>query len=65
MTSFPDDIAAFIAAHDLTERQFGVLALNDKNFVPDLRMGRSPSMNTVAKVQRFMAMYPNHDARAA
>jgi hypothetical protein len=65
MTSFPDEIAAFIAAHDLTERRFGELALNDKNFVLDLRAGRSPSLNTVERIKRFMSAYPNHDRAAA
>jgi hypothetical protein len=60
MTSLLDSIAAFIEAHDITERRFGEEALNDKNFVNDLRAGRSPSMNTVERIQLFMATYPNH-----
>lgn len=55
-----DSIAAFIADHGITERKFGEEALNDKNFVADLRAGRSPSLNTAETVQRFMAAYPNH-----
>lgn len=56
-----DNIAAFIERHEITERRFGEEALNDKNFVADLRAGRSPSMNTVQRVQDFMAMYPRHE----
>ena len=51
------DIEAFISAHDLTERRFGELALNDKNFVSDIRDGRSPSLKTVDKLKRFMMTY--------
>lgn len=60
-----EDIAAFIEAHDLSERKFGELALNDKNFVSDVRSGRSPSLNTVERLKRFMTTYPNHDRAAA
>lgn len=60
-----DDIAAFITAHQISERKFGELALNDKNFVSDIRSGRSPSLNTVERLRRFMATYPNHERQAA
>ena len=65
MPSLVEEIAAFIGAHDLTERKFGELALNDKNFVSDVRAGRSPSLNTVERLRLFMATYPNHDRIAA
>jgi len=60
-----DEIGAFMDAHGLSERRFGELALNDKNLISDLRGGRSPSLNTVEKLRRFMATYPNHDRAAA
>jgi hypothetical protein len=58
-------VLAYCREHNLTERQFGVLALNDKNFVSDVRAGRSPSLNTVERLRRFMSTYPNHDRAAA
>jgi hypothetical protein len=64
MQSLLDTIATFIAAHEISERKFGEEALNDKNFVSDLRAGRSPSMNTVERLQQFMATYPNHQRPA-
>lgn len=64
MTPLLDDIAAFIAAHGLSERKFGEEALNDKNFVSDIREGRSPSLNTVERLRRFMSTYPNHKIAA-
>lgn len=57
MDSFADDIAAFIAAQEMSESKFGELALNDKNFVADMREGRSPSLKTVARVREFMLTY--------
>jgi hypothetical protein len=36
---------------------FGRLALKDQNFVPDLEKGRSPTMRTVTRVEKFMESY--------
>ena len=60
------DIEAFVAAHEMTERRFGELALNDKNFVSDIRdKDRSPSLKTVERLKRFMMTYrPDQDAAA-
>lgn len=64
MLSFIDDIAAFITAHELSERRFGELALNDTKFVSDLRnKDRSPSLKTVEKVNAFMLTYRGGDAK--
>lgn len=67
MASLLDEIGAFIAVHQITERRFGELSLNDKNFVSDVRDGRSPSLNTVERIRAFMRAYPNqlpHDEAA-
>lgn len=67
MDSFTDDISAFIAAQGMSDSKFGELALNDKNFVADLKnKGRSPSLKTVGKVREFMLTYrPEPIERAA
>jgi hypothetical protein len=57
-----DDIQAFIGVHKITERQFGELATNDKNLVPQLKgeKGARPRRlwpETEAKIRRFMATY--------
>lgn len=62
MATLLEDIAAFIATHDLSESQFGVLALGDKNFIPDIRGDKRPRPRriwpeTEAKVRRFMVTY--------
>jgi hypothetical protein len=66
MASLLDDIGAFIEAHGLSESQFGVLAVNDKNLVPDLRGGRDIRMSTLETIRRFMMTYrPEAQADAA
>lgn len=68
MSSLLDDIAAFIEVHSMTERQFGELAINDKNVIPQMR-GENRSRprriwpETEAKIRRFMSTYnPQADA---
>lgn len=51
------DIETFCAKHDLTESQFGLGALNDKNFVPQFRDGRDIRFSTAEKVRLFMDTY--------
>lgn len=60
--SLIDDIEAFMKTHEITERQFGELATNDKNLVPQLKgkLGSRPRRlwpETEAKIRRFMATY--------
>lgn len=57
-----DDIGTFIETHGITERQFGEMAANDKNLVPDLKGERRPRKRrlwpeTEAKIRKFMAGY--------
>lgn len=69
MHTLLDEIIAFSTTNDLTENQFGLLALNDKNFVRDLKgdAGKRPRRvwpETEAKVRGFMATYRRQDAAA-
>lgn len=41
----------------MSESRFGVLALNDKNFVPQVREGRDLQFSTAAKVSAFIDGY--------
>lgn len=52
-----NEIEAFCAKHEMTEGQFGLGALNDKNFVIDLRNGRDLRMSTLERVRNWMAEY--------
>lgn len=48
-------IERYCADHELTEAQFGVLVLNDKNFVGQLKDGRDIRFSTARKVEDFIA----------
>jgi hypothetical protein len=51
------EIDAFLTAHGMTEARFGIDALGDKNFVPQLRAGRDIRLSTDRRVRDFMAAY--------
>lgn len=56
-------IEAFIKAYALSASKFGLLALNDKNFVRDLRTGnRRVLIQTAERVQHFMADFKKQAA---
>jgi len=59
------DIDAFCEAQGISPWQFGLLALNDKPFVKQLREGRRVWPHTEAKVRDFMTSYPARQDRAA
>ena len=63
------EIETFIEQHGLSESQFGVDALNDKNLVADLRGERRTRPRrlwpeTEQTVRDFMAEYREQDAAA-
>ena len=55
--AFTAEIDSFLAAHQLEPATFGRQALNDPNFVSDLRAGRSPNLRTIERVREFIAAY--------
>lgn len=70
MADLLTDITAFIADHNLSESQFGVLALNDKNLVPQLKGegGKRPRRlwpETETKVRDWMAQAAAERSQAA
>lgn len=59
------EIEAFCERHRMAETRFGLLAMNDKPFVKQLREGgRRVWPETEAKVRRFMAEYRSESAAA-
>ena len=56
-------IDAFRKLHGISESGFGIAALNDKNFLPELRAGRDLRFSTAEKCKAFMAEY-KQDAAA-
>jgi hypothetical protein len=53
--TFLDEIDAFLNRSGMTASAFGRQAVNDPNFVWDLRNGRSPNLRLVGQVQSFIA----------
>lgn len=59
------DIEAFLDAHGLSPTAFGVLALNDRHFVKQLRRGRRVWPETEARVRNFMVTFKPAQKAAA
>lgn len=49
------EIDAYLARTGMLPTQFGLAAMNDGNFIPRLRGGRTPTLETIDKVRRYMA----------
>ena len=49
------DIESFCADRSMSDTTFGAEALNDPNFISDLRNGRECRFRTVSKVREFMS----------
>lgn len=56
--SLQREIASYLAASGLSDQQFGRRAINDQNFVRDLRLGREPRSRTVDRVRSYMRDHP-------
>lgn len=54
LEKFLREVEAFLEAGQLTPTAFGDKAAGDPNFVFDLRNGREPRRNTIARVRAFM-----------
>lgn len=52
---FLGEIETFLEANALTPTAFGEKAAGDPNFVFQLRGGREPRRNTIARVREFMS----------
>jgi hypothetical protein len=55
---FRSEIFEFLLRTGMKHSKFGILAINDGNFVGDLRRGkRSPTLRTIERVRKFMASH--------
>lgn len=52
--AFLAEIDQFLASSQMTATAFGRAAVNDPNFVGDLRKGRNPNLGLVDRVYDFM-----------
>jgi hypothetical protein len=48
-------IEAFMADHDMTEREFGLRAVNDNKFIPRLRRGYGVTLRSIERAEAFMS----------
>lgn len=64
MADLIHDIEAFCKRQDMSPWQFGLLALNDKPFVKQVKDGRRVWPETEEKVRQFIAAYKPPAARA-
>lgn len=51
---FLADVEEFLANSGMSASAFGKAALNDPNFVGDLRAGRAPTLSLVHRIYQFM-----------
>lgn len=51
---FLSEIDAFLTRSGMSATAFGRGAVNDPNFVPDLRAGRKPNLGLVDRVHEFI-----------
>lgn len=57
MSVLLSEIEAFCSFHELSEWQFGEMAMNDRHFIRQLREGRDVRVSTVERVRQFIAGY--------
>lgn len=60
--TFLAEVEAFLARTKMSASAFGHGAVNDPNFVGDLRKGRMPSLRLADEVHQFMR---SHDEESA
>ena len=58
IASLLEQIGRYCEMHGISEKAFGLHAVNDGKFVADLRNGRDPRMRTIRKVQRALDRPP-------
>lgn len=56
-TDLPVRVARFIKKHGMKPSRFGKLAVGDPCFVLELLRGRSPTLRTVERIEKFMKGY--------
>ena len=65
MAELLTEIDTFCERHDIPPTRFGLLALNDKAFVAQVKQGRRLWPETEAKIRKFMAEYTPGQSSAA
>ena len=52
---FLQEVEHFLAEHSMSATRFGILALNDREFVRRLRRGGDVRVSTIERVRGFMS----------
>ena len=52
---FLAQIETFLEKHDISATAFGLLLMNDRSFVDDLRYGRNVRLDTAAKISEIIS----------
>ena len=63
LQSFIRRVERFMKRHGVTPSRFGKEAVNDPNFVFDLRSGRKPNVVLMESVERWMRAYTESGGR--
>jgi predicted transcriptional regulator len=56
------DIEVFIARHEMTPTDFGLLSIGDPNLYRHLKNGRNPRFPTLDRIRSFMRKYEERAA---
>ena len=56
---------AFVRSSGMSERQFGLAAVNDGKFLPRLRSGFGVTLTTVERAEKFIADHARPAPKAA
>jgi predicted transcriptional regulator len=65
LEAFRNEVESYLSRAGVLPTQFGKDAVNDPNFVRDLRSGRSPSLSTVDRVLSFIRKSERKTSRAS
>ena len=60
--AFIAQVDEFLARSEMTPTAFGRAAVNDPNFVADIRNGRKPNLGLVDRVHAFMRSHEQETA---
>lgn len=56
-------VERYLRKHGMPQTKFGRLAVRDPRLVGDLRNGREPRAQTVARIEAFLAVPPPPESR--
>ena len=64
-TALLGEIEAFLERTGMTQTSFGLMAMNDGNYISRLRGGRTPTLQTLDRVRLFIRRYASNVAKSS